>query len=239
MRFLLLSLALLSPPLFAASLNVATAANFAAVARLIAQGFERDTGHRVQLAVGSTGKHYAQIVHGAPFDAFLAADTERPARLEREGRALAGSRITYAIGQLALWSPNPGLVDGQGNVLESDAFRHLAVANPRLAPYGLAASQVLQSRQLLDALRPRLVQGENIGQTFRFVQSGAAELGFVALSQALPVAGSYWLPPAELYDPIEQQAVLLRDTPQGRQFMAYLQSGRVRDIIRRHGYRTP
>lgn len=239
----ILPLLLIALPAAADTLRVAVASNFNAAAQAITSAFETATGHEVILAFGSTGKHYAQIRHGAPFDVFLAADRERPARLEAEGLAIAGSRFTYAVGQLALWSPQPGLLDENGQILSTGHFRHLAIANPRLAPYGHAARQVLEKQGLWASLQDRLVQGENIGQTFRFVHSGGAGLGFVALSQVRqpeqPLAGSLWLPPAELYDPIEQQAVLLRDRPAGRTFVAYLQGDTARAIMRDHGYQTP
>jgi molybdate transport system substrate-binding protein len=194
------------------------------------------------LIPGSTGKHYAQIRNGAPFDAFFAADADRPMRLEQEVRIVPGSRFTYAIGQLVLWSPDAGLVDPGGAVLQSDRFRHLAIANPDLAPYGAAARSVLQALGLWDALAPKLVRGENIGQTFQFVISGNAELGFVARSQleapGRAPAGSSWPPPRDLYPPIEQQAVLLRDSPASRAFLAFMRA-RARAIVRAYGYDSP
>jgi molybdate transport system substrate-binding protein len=243
-KYLLSLVLLLAGPLAAAdTLSLAVASNFSSTARVLAERFEAESGHRLRLAYGATGKHYAQIRHGAPFDLFLAADAERPRRLEAEGNAVAGSRFTYAIGQLALWSPQAGLVDPDGQVLSAGDFRHLAIANPRLAPYGLAARQVLERLQLWQGLQSRLVLGENIGQAFRFVHSGAAELGFVALSQIMaggrPIGGSHWRVPTAMYDPIEQQAVMLRDSPASRGFLDYLRSEPARAIIRAHGYQTP
>ncbi len=149
----------------------------------IAADFERETGHKALVSIGSTGKFYAQITNGAPFEVLLAADEATPKRLEAEGAAVAGSRFAYAIGQLVLWSARPGFVDAEGEVLQKGSFRHLALANPKTAPYGVAAMQTMERLKLLDTLAPRFVQGENIAQTQQFVATGNAELGFVALSQ--------------------------------------------------------
>jgi len=227
----------------AGSLRIAVASNFAAPIRVLASRFEAESGHTVTLSFGSTGKHYAQIRHGAPFDAFFAADSERPARLEREARIVPGSRFTYAVGRLALWSPQPGYVDSTGRVLEEGAFHRLAIANPRLAPYGAAAREVLEALGLWQRLSGRMVRGENIGQTFHFVRSGSAELGFVAYAQIRqpdrPVTGSWWRVPAELHTPIEQQVVLLHDTPTGRAFLAFVKSETAQALIRAFGYDLP
>jgi molybdate transport system substrate-binding protein len=244
MKTLLLPLLLLlAQATCADTLRVAVAANFASAARALAASFEADSGHRLKLAFGSTGKHYSQIQHGAPFDAFFAADVERPRLLEAEGLAVPGSRHTYAIGRLVLWSPRPHLVVEHGQVLKDGNFDHLAIANPRLAPYGRAARQVLERLGLWQTLQGRLVRGENIGQTYHFVRGGGAQLGFVALSQlqqpGTPGSGSRWLPPADFYDPIEQQAVLLHDTPAGQALFDFLRSPAGRAIIRDHGYHTP
>ncbi len=226
-------------PSSADGVTVAVASNFRETAQVLAAEFERRSGHRVRLAFGSTGRHYAQIVHGAPFAVFLAADDERPARLEREGRAVAGSRFTYALGRLVLWSPRPGRVDGAGRVLEEGGFRRLALANPRLAPYGRAAREVLRRRGLWRRLRPRLVMGENVAQALQFVHSGNAGLGFVALAQVRDAGGSRWEVPAQEYTPIRQQAVLLEERPAARGFLEFLRSPAGRDIIRAHGYHLP
>jgi len=192
---------------------------------------------------GSTGKHYAQIKNGAPFDAFFAADVRRPEHLEKEGVALPGSRFTYAVGKVVLWSPRTGYVDPQASVLERGEFHHLAIANPKFAPYGKAAQEVLQERGLWGRLSGRLVRGENIGQTFQFVNSGNAELGFVAYSQVKrpnqPIEGSFWEVPQALYTPIEQQAVLLKDNEVARAFLSFVRSDEALKIIRDHGYETP
>jgi len=224
-------------------IRVAVASNFRPVMSEAAQRFEQSSGHEVTLITGSTGKHFAQIVNGAPFDAFFAADRHRPQRLEEESRIVAGSRFSYAIGRLVLWSPQEGLVDSAGEVLGAGNFEHLAIANPVLAPYGAAARQLLQALGLWEPLSGKLVRGESIGQTYQFVFSGNAELGLVARAQlSIPgqiASGSRWEPPQKLYDPIEQQAVLLRDTPAGREFMAFMRSEEVRALIRRYGYDVP
>jgi molybdate transport system substrate-binding protein len=225
-------------------IRVAVATNFAAPVQAIVARFAEITHNRVVLAFGSTGKHYAQIKNGAPFAAFLAADSERPARLEEEGVAVAGSRFTYAVGRLVLWSPREGYVDPEGRVLTDGDYRHLAIANPVLAPYGRAAQQVLQARGLWEGLqRGRLVRGEDIGQTFQFVRSGNVELGFVASSQVKRPGhapqGSWWEVPQSLYRPIEQQAVLLQEGPTARAFLAFLRGEEARSIIADYGYGLP
>jgi molybdate transport system substrate-binding protein len=233
----------LSTPLRAAEVEVAVAANFTAPMQKIVADFEKDTGHKAQLAFGSTGKFYAQIRNGAPFDVLLAADDETPARLEREGYAASGSRFTYAIGQLALWSARAGYVDDKGEVLKEGAFGHLAIANPKLAPYGAAAMEALKGLGLLAALQPRFVQGENIAQTFQFVSTGNAELGFVALSQIVEggklKSGSAWIVPASLHNAIRQDAVLLargKDNPAALALVKYLKEDKARAIISAYGY---
>jgi molybdate transport system substrate-binding protein len=169
----------------AEDVQVAVAANFTAPMQAIAAAFEKDTGHKPQLAFGSSGKFYAQIRNGAPFQVFLSADDEKPARLQEEGLAVAGTRFTYAVGQLALWSAKEGVVDNKGDVLKKGGYAHLAIASPKLAPYGAAAIEVLKNLGLLETVQPKFVQGENIAQTYQFVASGNAELGFVALSQVM------------------------------------------------------
>ncbi len=243
-RFLaILLLFLLVPAAGAREARIAVASNFQLPARALARAFDAPGGAGVLFVFGATGRHYAQILHGAPFDAFLAADAARPERLEKAGRAVLGSRFTYALGRLVLWSPRPGLVDENGAVLRGKAFRHLAIANPRLAPYGLAARETLRRLGLWRRLRPRLVRGENIGQTFQFVKSGAAELGFVAASQiARPgtrPGGSLWRVPPELYPPVRQQAVLIRENAVARAFLRFLRSARGRAIIASYGYALP
>ncbi|MBW8305489.1 MAG: molybdate ABC transporter substrate-binding protein [Thiobacillus sp.] len=236
-------LALAARGVFAAEVQVAVAANFSAPMQRIAADFEHATGHQAKLAFGSTGKFYAQIRHGAPFDVLLAADDETPAKLEKEEMAVAGSRFTYSIGRLALWSAKPGYVDDKGDVLKQGAFKHLAIASPKLAPYGAAAVETLNRLGLQAALQPKFVQGENIAQTFQFVSTGNAELGFVALSQVIEGGklkrGSAWVVPPNLHAPIRQDAVVLargRDNPAALALMKYLKQDQARAIIKAYGY---
>lgn len=226
----------------AAEVQVAAAANFTAPMQAIATEFEKDTGHRAVVAFGATGKFYAQIKHGAPFEVILAADDTTPAKLEAEGDALAGTRFTYAIGKLVLWSAKEGYVDDKGEVLRRD-FRHLAIANPKTAPYGAAAMQTLAKLGLADRLRGRLVQGENIAQTHQFAATGNAELGFVALSQVYKdgriTKGSAWIVPADMHEPIRQDALILargRDNPAAKALLDYLKGPKATAIIRSYGY---
>ena len=227
----------------AGEISVAVAANFTQPMQKIAAEFERDSGHKITLSFGGSGKFYAQITHGAPFDVFLSADNEIPERLEKEGLAVAKSRFTYAIGKLVLWSATPGYVDAQGEVLLKNDFKHLAHANPKTAPYGVAATKVLKQLGLAEKLAAKVVQGENIGQTYQFVSSGNAELGFVALSQVLKegklTSGSAWMVPATLYSPIRQDAVILnqgRNNPAAAALMDYLKNSKSRAIIGSFGY---
>ena len=227
----------------AEEVQVAVAANFTAPMQAIAAAFEKDSGHKAHLSFGSSGKFYAQIRNGAPFQVFLSADDEKPAKLEQEGMALPGTRFTYAIGRLALWSAMEGRVDGKGEVLKKGAYAHLAIANPRLAPYGAAAVEVLKNLGLLGAVQPRFVQGENIAQTYQFVASGNAELGFVALSQVMKdgklLNGSAWIVPANLHAPIRQDAVMLatgKGNAAASALMGFLKSDKAKAIIRFYGY---
>ncbi len=246
-RFLILAtlsiLAIIAGQTTADEIRVAVASNFIGAMQHITNDFEAATGHRVILIFGSTGKHYAQIKNGAPFDAFFAADVSRPQRLEEEGVALPGSRFTYAIGKVVLWSPQSGHTSPGISLLIEQPFRHLAIANPKLAPYGRAAEQVLRAHGLWDSLKRRMVRGENIGQTFQFVKSGNAEWGFVAYSQVMrpdhPNKGSTWIVPSSLYDPIEQQAVLLTHREAASAFMAFVKSAPSRKTIQHYGYDTP
>lgn len=225
------------------TVSVAVAANFTAPMQKIAAAFEADTGHKAELSFGATGKFYAQITHGAPFQVLLSADDTTPARLEREGKVVAHSRFTYAIGTLVLWSAQPGTVDAKGDVLKSGDFKHLAIANPKLAPYGAAALQAMEKLGVATALQPRLVQGENIAQTFQFVSTGNAQLGFVALSQVMVdgkiTSGSAWQVPASLHEPIRQDAVLLmpgKDSAAASALLTYLRGSKARAIIQSYGY---
>lgn len=225
----------------AAEVQVAVAANFTAPMQKIAPMFEADTGHKAVLAFGSTGRFYAQIRNGAPFDVLLAADDETPARLEREGHGT--SRFTYAIGRLVLWSKQPALVDARGEVLKSGKFEKIALADPRLAPYGAAAIEAMTKLGVIDALRPKFVLGENIAQTWQFVATENAQLGFVALSQVWADGkfkeGSAWLVPATLYTPIRQDAILLnrgKDNAAATALLQYLRGDKARAIIQSYGY---
>ena len=237
------------PLLFAAStaqadaVQIAVAANFTAPAKLLAAAFEQDSGHKAQLAFGGTGKFYAQIRNGAPFEVLLAADDTTPAKLEAEGAAVAGSRYTYAVGRLVLWSAQPGYVDDQGAVLAKGDFKHLAIANPKLAPYGAATIEALTALKRLDAVQAKFVQGENIAQTHQFVASGNAELGFVALSQVMQdsriASGSAWIVPAGLHQAIRQDAVLLekgRGKPAAEAWLKFLRNQKAKAIIKSFGY---
>jgi molybdate transport system substrate-binding protein len=222
-------------------MRVAAAANFTAAMKEIVRGFEAATGHPTVPSYGSTGKLYTQIVNGAPYDVFLAADQTRPERLVREGRA--SGQFTYATGRLVLWSPQPDLVDEGGAVLGDGGFRRLAIANPKTAPYGAAAMEVLAALGVDDALTPKLVRGDSISQTRQFVASGAAELGVLALAQiVLDAGGSRWVIPQALHTPIRQDAVLLArgaDKPAARAFMHYLHGPEARSVIERYGYAVP
>lgn len=227
----------------AAEVQVAVAANFAGPLARIAEGFGAATGHALKVSSGATGKFHAQIVAGAPFEVLVAADDETPKRLAAEGLAVAGTQFTYAIGKLVLWSAQPGLVDDQGAVLGAGKFAHLAVANPKTAPYGAAAVEVLKARGLADVLAPKLVTAESIAQAYQFVSTGNAELGFVALSQVAvtgkPVVGSYWLVPPSLYGAIRQDAVLLKageKNPAASALLAYLKSDAAKAVIQAYGY---
>lgn len=233
----------ISSAALAGGVQVAVAANFAAPMQKLVPLFEQQTGHRVVASYGSTGKFATQIQNGAPFEVFLAADDETPAKLERAGHAVAGTRFTYAIGRLVLWSRQPGLVDAKGDVLRGDSFERLAIADPRLAPYGAAAVQTLRSLSLLERLQQRFVTGENITQAHQFVATGNAPLGFVALSQVQVDGrigeGSAWLVPEQLHEPIVQQAVLLpngRDNPAATALLNFLRSDAARALIRAAGY---
>lgn len=225
---------------------VAVAANFNAPLARLAQGFEAQTGHKLKAAAASTGKLYTQIAAGAPFEVLLSADDETPAKLEAEGHAVAGSRFTYAIGELVLWSAQPGLVDAQGAVLAAASWKRLAIANPKTAPYGRAALQVLRARGLEAAVAPRLATAENIAQAQQFVASGNAELGFLAWSQlAVPgqaPTGSWWRVPASLHEEMRQDAVLLKpgqSRPAAAALLAYLKTEPAKAEIRAWGYRLP
>jgi len=241
----LMALAALGPgPSLAGEAMIAVASNFDRTARELEARFEETGIHSITIVSGSTGKLYAQIVNGAPFDAFLSADALRPSLLEAEGRAVEGSRFTYALGRLCLWSPDPRRVAMDGmQTLRAGDFRRLAVANPRLAPYGAAALNTLRAYALDETLADRLVMGENVGQAYSMVATGNAELGFVALAQVLTLheaaAGSRWDVPADLHDPIRQDAVLLRhgeSNTAAAGFLRFMRSPEGRRLIQSFGY---
>jgi molybdate transport system substrate-binding protein len=226
--------------------TAAVAANFNLPLRKLAEQFQRRSGHTLQIVAGSSGGLYAQIKNGAPFDVFFSADDGRTAQMEQEGLGVAGTRFTYALGKLVLWSAKPGVVDDRGQVLVKGNFRRLAMANPKIAPYGAAAQQTLAMLGLWEATAEKRVIGENLGPTYRFIASGNADLGFVALSQvrADPKAagGSQWIVPENLYNPIKQDAILLRhgqDNAAAQALLAFVRGAEGRELIRGFGYDTP
>jgi molybdate transport system substrate-binding protein len=228
----------------AAEIKVAVASNFTDTMNDIAAAFETSTGHKLSLSNGSSGKFYAQIKNGAPFEIFFSADVEKPLQLEKDGLTVPDTRFTYAIGMLALWSAKPGFVDTEGKILSQGNFNKLAIANPRLAPYGVAAMQILEELGIAQALKAKLVQGENIAQTFQFVETGNAELGFIALSQIMKrgaiTKGSTWIVPSYLHKPVRQDAVLLKagaDSAAARQLLKFMRSRQATSIIAAYGYR--
>lgn len=228
---------------WAGTVEVAVASNFTAPMRQIAAAFEKDTGHHAKLAFGATGKFYAQIKNGAPFGVLLAADDTTPAKIAAEGLGDGASRFTYAIGRLVLWSAKPSYVDAQGSVLTTGHWQHIAIANPKLAPYGVAALEVADQLGVRAAVTAKMVVGENIAQTYQFVASGNAPLGLVALSQVMAdgkiTSGSSWIVPAALHTPIRQDAIVLnnaKDNAAGKALITYLQGDRARAIMRSYGY---
>lgn len=238
----LLILLVTGSPGFAGEVRIAVAANFTDTTHALITAFETRTGHRASASFGSTGKLYAQIRNGAPFDVFLAADARRPRLLEKEGRAVAGTRFTYAIGKLALWTPEPHAFEKPEAFLSSPALARVAIANPKTAPYGLAARQALKSMNLWDSLQHRIVRGDSIAQAFQFIASGNAGAGFVALSQIKSwdgQAGTQWLVPQSYYAPLEQQAVLLdrgKTNPAAQAWLDFLKSPEATGIIQGYGY---
>lgn len=223
--------------------QVAVAANFTAPIQAIATDFEKDTGHKLVAAFGATGQFYTQIKNGAPFEVFLSADDTTPAKLEQEGDTVKGSRFTYAIGTLALWSAKEGYVDSKGEVLKANQYQHLSIANPKAAPYGLAATQVLSKLGLTDTTKAKIVEGQSITQAYQFVSTGNAELGFVALSQIYKdgklTSGSAWIVPDSLHDPIKQDAVILtkgKDNVAAKALVEYLKGPKAAAIIKSFGY---
>lgn len=243
LRRSLILTALLAGAAHADTVSVAVAANFTTPMQKIAAEFAKDTGHKAELSFGATGKFYAQISNGAPFGILLAADDTTPAKIAREGKGVADSRFTYAVGKLVLWSKQDGYVDAQGAVLKTGKFQHVAIANPKLAPYGLAAEQTLTQLGLLEQIKLKFVQGENIGQTYQFAATGNAELGFVALSQVMEdgkiKSGSAWLVPSSMHEPIRQDAIVLntaKDNAAAKALMDYLRGDKARAIITSYGY---
>jgi molybdate transport system substrate-binding protein len=243
LRRSLILTALLAGAAHADTVSVAVATNFTAPMQKIAAEFAKDTGHKAELSFGATGKFYAQISNGAPFGVLLAADDTTPVKIASEGKGVADSRFTYAVGKLVLWSKQDGYVDAQGAVLKTGKFQHVAIANPKLAPYGLAAEQTLTQLGLLEQIKPKFVQGENIGQTYQFAATGNAELGFVALSQVMEdgkiKSGSAWLVPSSMHEPIRQDAIVLntaKDNAAAKALMDYLRGDKARAIITSYGY---
>jgi molybdate transport system substrate-binding protein len=227
----------------AGEVSVAVAANFTAPMREIAARFELETGHKARLSFGSSGKFFAQIQNGAPFEVFLSADDEKPARLEAVGATLPGSRFTYAVGRLVLWSADDGLIADGPKVLRKGGFAHLAIANPALAPYGAAAVAAMKALGAYDGVAGKLVQAENIAQAYQFVATGNAELGFVAMSQVMLDgklrSGSAWPVPAELHAPIRQDAVVLAraaGNPAAAALVEYLRGDKAKTVISSFGY---
>ncbi len=229
-------------------IRIAVSSNFyptmkAIVERFELENFEASKINKIILIPGSSGKHYAQVINGAPFDMFFSADKTRPFLLEEQGVVKNESRYTYALGKIVLWSPNDGFVDQEGQILYNNNFRFLAIANPKIAPYGIATKETLVSMGLWKQMNKKLVRGENIAQAFQFTNSGNADLGFVSLSQlmspGLSANGSFWEVPQSLYSPIEQQAVLLRDSLLGRNFMEFIKTDKALKIISKFGYDLP
>ena len=240
---LVITLVLFFSAAHGAEVTVAVAANFAAPMQKIAPLFEKDTGHKAVVSLGSTGGFYAQIKNGGPFHVLLSADDETPLKLEKENLAVSGTRFTYSTGKLVLWSKQAGFVDDKGDVLRSGQFKRLAIANPKLAPYGAAALETLHKLELVQGLQTKFVQGENIAQAFQFVNTENAQLGFVALSQVYAdgklSSGSAWIVPSHLHKPIQQDAVLLmagNNNIAATALLAYLRTDKVKAIIRSHGY---
>jgi molybdate transport system substrate-binding protein len=230
----------LASPALAAETQVAVAANFTEPAKEIAAAFTAATGHKAILSFGSSGQFYSQMARGAPYEVFLSADAERPKKAEQDGLGVPGTRFTYAIGRLVLYSKTPGLVDGAGAVLRSGGFAKLAIADPTAAPYGVAAVQTLQKLGVYDAVKPKIVKGSSIAQAYQFTATGAADLGFVALSQVInETGGSRWVVPVSYHAPIDQQAILLftgQKNPAASAFLKFLKSAKATEIIKRYGY---
>ena len=246
-NFLLISIGLSFTQIAADEIKVAVASNFYPAMKEVVLQYElkkyrSSENHKITLISGSSGKHYAQILNGAPFDIFFSADKARPILLEKKGISETGSRFTYALGKLILWSSLEGFVE-KDERLYNNNLRFLAIANPRIAPYGVAAREVLISMNLWEDLQSKLVRGENIAQTFQFVNSGNAKLGFISYSQLMnpsyPVVGSFWEVPQTLYTPIEQQVVLLKKSSLAKDFLSFIESDESLNIISKYGYDLP
>lgn len=245
-KFFLLLYLVFHAEVQAENIKVAVASNFLIPAQEIAQLFETETGHQIKISSGSSGKFFAQIQNGAPFQVLLSADTHIPASLLKAGLAIPATQITYAIGRLALWSSNPQRVTGSDHILAGNDFKKIAIANPEVAPYGRAAIETLEKTGLYPRIQKKVVWGENIAQTYQFVMSGNAELGFVSVSQIMRdgklIHGSAWMVPDSMHSPILQDAILLsgaRDSKAARDFLNYLTSDKVKAVIRNYGYDTP
>ena len=245
--FLLIFIGLNSTQAFADEVRVAVASNFYPAMKEIALQYElkkskTSENHKIVLIPGSSGRHYAQIMNGAPFDLFFSADKVRPILLEKKRISENGSRFTYALGKLVLWSSLDGFVEKEERLYHKD-LRFIAIANPKIAPYGVAAKEALISINLWEDMKSKLIRGENIAQTFQFVNSGNAKLGFVSYSQLMnpnyPVGGSFWMVPQSLYKPIEQQAVLLRESLLGKDFLSFMRTDQSLKIISKFGYDLP
>lgn len=241
-----LLLGTLVQPVFAAEVRVAVASNFAAPMERIAALFQKESGHPVQVSPGSSGKLYAQIKGGAPFDVFLSADEEIPKRLMQEGLAVGGSRFVYATGRLVLWSVQPDLVDDKGAVLNKGNFAKLAIANPRFSPYGTAAQETLTKLTMWNAIQRKLDKGDDLTETYRLAATERADLAFIALSQVMRdgkvTTGSWWLVPPTMHNPIRQSAVLLsgaQDIQAAKAFLVFLKSEKARAVMRGFGYELP
>ncbi|PCK08598.1 MAG: molybdate ABC transporter substrate-binding protein [Alteromonadaceae bacterium] len=230
----------------AESIHIAAASNFTGAMKALVAEFEQASGHKVHVSFGSSGKFYAQIMHGAPFQIFFSADQAKPKALEKSGLSVSGTRFTYAIGALALWSSKPGFIDSEGRRLRNGNFNKLALANPKLAPYGIAAIEVLESLKLKQNTRSKWVQGENIAQTYQFISTGNADLGFISLAQIRQknqsTPGSVWIIPTTLHEPIRQDAVLLKRGEKNRaaqELLKFIRSEQAQTIIKSHGYQIP
>ena len=241
-----LLLSFTSRPVCAAEVSAAVAANFAAPMERIAALYQKESGHTVKVSLGASGKLYAQIKGGAPFDVFLSADEENPKRLLQEGLAVGGSRFVYATGRLVLWSVQPGLVDDKGAVLNTGSFDRLAYANPSFSPYGIATKETLTKLTMWNAMQKKLKKGEDVTQTYQLAATESADLAFVALSQVMRdgkvSSGSWWLVPSEMHNPIRQSAVLLadaKDPAAAKAFLAFLKSEKAVKVMRGFGYEFP